>query len=204
VQWRAITRVRDRPPEGLHVHTYLSGPWPWYVTGPVMGLIALALLLYDGRMLGVAASYRTVCAAALPGRVEFFHFDWWNAGGWNLAFVAGLALGGFVSVHLLGSGGHVAITTAAHREIAALGIRDFGGLVPHELFSWQAALSLRGVLTLGVGGLLVGFGSSYAGGCTSGHGILGLADLQLSSFVAVIGFSVGGIFAAHVLLPLIL
>ena len=182
----------------------LLQPWPWYVTGPLMGAVAVALLLYGGRMLGVSASYRAICAAVAPGRIEFFQFDWRSAGGWNLAFVCGIALGGFVGAHLLGSAGPVSISAAARADLAALGITDFTGLVPRELFSRESALSIRGLLALGLGGFLLGFGAFYAGGCTSGHGILGLADLQFPSLVAVIGFFVGGLIAAHLLLPLVL
>jgi uncharacterized protein len=182
----------------------LSQPWPWYVTGPLMGAVATVLLLYGGRMLGVSASYRAICAAVAPGRIEFFQFDWRSAGGWNLAFACGLALGGFVGAHLLGSTEPVAISAAARADLAALGITDFTRLVPRELFSWDNALSLRGLLALGPGGFLLGFGAFYAGGCTSGHGVLGLADLQFPSLVAVIGFFVGGVIATHLLLPLVL
>jgi uncharacterized membrane protein YedE/YeeE len=181
-----------------------SQPWPWYVTGPLMGAVALALLVLDGRVLGVSASYRTLCAAVAPGRVAFFRFDWRSVGGWNLAFACGIALGGWVGVHLLGSAEPVRLSAAARADLAALGITDFTGLVPRELFSWRWALSPRGLVSLGLGGVLAGFGASWAGGCTTGHGISGLADLQLPSLVAVIGFFVGGFLAVHLLLPLVL
>lgn len=185
------------------MHPLLSHPWPWFVTGPLMGAVAVALLLVGNRTLGVSASYRTLCAVVAPGRVEFFRFAWRQAGGWNLAFSAGVAIGGFVGVHLLGSVEAVAISAAARRDLAALGISDFAGLAPRELFSWNA-LAGRALPSLLAGGFLVGFGSSYAGGCTSGHGILGLADRQLPSAVAVLGFFAGGIAASHLLLPFIL
>ena len=182
----------------------LSHPWPWYVTGPLMGAVAVALLLYGGRVLGVSASYRAICAAVAPGRIELFRFDWRRASGWNVAFAGGLALGGFVGVHLLGAPGPVSLSAAARADLAALGVTEIAGLVPRELYSWRGALSARGLLALGSGGFLVGFGALYAGGCTSGHGIVGLADLQAPSLVAVLGFLAGGTLAAHVLLPLAL
>lgn len=182
----------------------LSQPWPWYVTGPLMGAVALALLLYRGRTLGVSASYRTLCAAVAPARVEFFRFDWRRLGGWNLAFACGLALGGWVGVHLLGAAEPVRLSAAARDDLAALGITDFAGLLPRELFSWRWVLSPRGLLSFGLGGFLVGFGASWAGGCTSGHGISGLADLQAPSLVAVIAFLVGGFAAAHFIMPFVI
>jgi uncharacterized membrane protein YedE/YeeE len=185
------------------MHPLLSHPWPWYVTGPLMGAVAVALLLVGNRTLGVSSSYRTLCAVVAPGRVAFFRFAWRQAGGWNLAFSCGLALGGVIGVHLLGTGGPIAIAASARDDLAALGIVDFTGLAPRELFSWHA-LAGRALPSLLAGGFLVGFGSSYAGGCTSGHGILGLADLQRASAVAVLGFFAGGILASHLLLPFIL
>ena len=184
--------------------TSLSHAWPSYVSGSLMGVVAIALLLHGNRMLGVSASFRTMCAVIAPGRAEFFHFDWRRTGAWNLAFVCGIALGGFLSVRFLGAGHPVPLSTDMQRDLAALGITHVTGLVPPELFSWHAALGARGLLMLGGGGFLVGFGAMWAGGCTSGHGILGLADLQLPSLVAVAGFFTGGILTSRLLLPLLL
>jgi uncharacterized membrane protein YedE/YeeE len=55
-----------------------------------------------------------------------------------------------------------------------------------------------------VGGFLVGFGTRYAGGCTSGHAIMGLSNLQWPSLVATISFMVGGFIMANLILPFIL
>lgn len=182
----------------------LLRPWPWYVAGPLLGAVTVALLLVGNRALGMSGTFRSVCAIVAPRRVAFFHFDWRGSGGWNLVFAAGVALGGFVGVHLLGGGEPAALSAALVADLQALGITDLDGLLPADLFSWQAALGVRGLLTLVLGGFLVGFGASYAGGCTSGHGILGLADLQPASFVAVAGFFAGGLVAVHLVLPLLL
>jgi len=64
-------------------------------------------------------------------------------------------------------------------------------------------LSLKGFLVLAFGGLMVGFGSRYAGGCTSGHAISGLSDLQIQSLIAVAGFFIGGLLMTYFVLPLI-
>lgn len=182
----------------------LTKPWPWYVAGPLIGLIVPALLVIGGKMFGVSANLRTACAIVAPGKVEFFKFDWKRAGGWNLAFSLGILIGGFLAATFLASPDPIAISAATKADLAALGIRDFSGLVPSELFSWENVLTLKAFLLLGVGGFLVGFGAAYAGGCTSGHAIMGLADLQVPSLVAVLGFFAGGLIATHFLLPLIL
>ena len=182
----------------------LTSPWPWYVAGPLIGLIVPALLVIGGKMFGVSANLRTACAIVAPGNVEFFKFDWKRAGGWNLAFSLGIIIGGFIAATLLASPDPIAISAATKADLAALGITDFSGLVPSDLFSWENVFTLKGFLLLGVGGFLVGFGAAYAGGCTSGHAIMGLADLQFPSLVAVLGFFVGGLITTHFLLPLIL
>ncbi|MDP9348021.1 MAG: YeeE/YedE family protein [Gemmatimonadota bacterium] len=182
----------------------LSRPWPWYVAGPLIGLMVPTLLVVGGKMFGISSALRTVCAMVAPGKVEFFHFDWRRAGGWNLAFSLGILVGGFIAGFGLHSPEAIDISARTRAELAALGIHDFRGLVPAELFSWESLLTVKGVLLLGVGGFLVGFGAAWAGGCTSGHGIMGLADFQLPSLVAVIGFFVGGLLTTRFLLPLIL
>lgn len=182
----------------------LSQPWPWYVAGPLIGLMVPGLLLIGGKMFGISANLRTACAIVAPGKVEFFRFDWKRSGGWNLVFALGIMLGGFIAAVLLRDPHPIAISAATKADLAALGIRDFSGLVPREIFSWASVLTLKGFVLLGLGGFLVGFGSAYAGGCTSGHAIMGLADLQLPSLVAVLGFFAGGLITTYFLLPLIL
>ncbi|MBW3534416.1 MAG: YeeE/YedE family protein [Gemmatimonadetes bacterium] len=182
----------------------LMEPWPWYVAGPVLGLALPALLLAGNRVFGVSSNFRHVCAAGLPCRADYFRYDWRSAGLWNMAFGLGIVVGGYLAGGLLANPEPVAIAEATRADLAALGITDFGGLVPRELFSWGALLSPAGLVLLGVGGFLVGFGTAYAGGCTSGHGISGLADLQAASLIAVVAFFAGGILCTHLLLPLVL
>ena len=174
---------------------------PWYVAGPLIGLFVPVLLLVGNRMFGVSGNLRHMCAAALPTRAEFFRYDWRSIGGWNLAFAVGVLLGGAIVGALTPDGAQVALSPAAVESLAALGIHDTTGLVPGELFSWQMLLTGRGALVMIGGGLLIGFGTAYAGGCTSGHAITGLADFQLPSLIAVIGFFAGGLFSTWVLLP---
>jgi len=180
-----------------------SGPWPWYIAGPLIGLFVPALLIFGNRMFGVSSSLRHLCSALLPGRVEHFRYDWRRTGLWNLLFVAGTGLGGFLASQWGGSH-DVGISEQTRLALTSLGIHDFSGLAPREVFTWSALLTLKGFAAVVVGGLLVGFGSAYAGGCTSGHAISGLADLQLPSLIAVMGFFAGGLIATYFILPLVM
>lgn len=182
----------------------LSRPWPWYVAGPLLGLFAPLLLLLGNKLFGISSNLRHACAAVLPGDIAYFRYDWRGEGGWNLVFALGILVGGFLAGWVFANPEPVAIAAQTRADLAALGIRDFGGLVPDDLFSWSALLSVRGLLIIVLGGFLVGFGTAYAGGCTSGHGISGVADLQPASFLALVAFFVGGILGTFVLLPLIL
>ena len=183
---------------------FLSQPWPWYVAGPLIGLIVPALLLLGGKQFGISANLRHICAALIPSGLEFFDYDWMKSGLWNLTFLGGVLIGGLIAGTVLQQPDPVAISEATHADLETLGIEDFSGLLPGEIFSWTGLLTLRGLLFIVVGGFLVGFGARYAGGCTSGHAIMGLADLQLPSLIAVLGFFAGGLVATHFLLPLIL
>ncbi len=181
----------------------LSGPWPWYVGGPLIGLMVPLLLLLDNRTFGVSTSFEHVCAAVFPGRASLFAYDWRKKGGWNLALVLGIVLGGLLSTTLLSNPEPIVIADATRADLATLGVSDFSGLVPSEIFNWSSLKTGQGLLLLVGGGFLIGFGTRYGGGCTSGHAIFGLADLQLPSLIAVLGFFAGGLLTTHVLLPLI-
>lgn len=183
---------------------WMREPWPWYVAGPLIGLVVPALLLLGNKMFGISANLRTFCAVVSPNVADYFRFDWRRVGGWNLAFVVGIVLGGVLAGTVLAGPGEVAISAATRADLAALGIQDFRGLVPSDLISWDALLSVPGLIALVVGGFLVGFGSAYGGGCTSGHAITGLADLQLPSLIAVLGFFAGGLTVTHFVLPWLL
>lgn len=181
--------------------------WPWYVAGPVIGLFVPALLILGNRVFGVSSNLRHLCSAILPGKPAYFRYDWKRAGLWNLLFAAGILAGGFIASygasHWAGSQ-NVAISEQTRLALSGLGIHDFSGLAPREVFTWSALLTLKGFVSVVLGGFLVGFGAAYAGGCTSGHAISGLADLQLPSLIAVVGFFAGGLIATHFVLPLIL
>lgn len=179
-----------------------SSPWPWYIAGPVIGLFVPALLLIGNRMFGVSSNLRHLCAALLPCGVEHFDYDWKRAGLWNLLFVAGTGLGGFLASHW-GASHNVEISEQTRLALMSLGIHDFSGLAPREIFAWSVLFTSKGFFSVIVGGFLVGFGTAYAGGCTSGHAISGLADLQTPSLIAVAGFFAGGLITTYLILPLV-
>lgn len=183
----------------------LRRPWPWYVAGPLIGIVVPFVFWYGGRKWGVSSAFQHLCAATLPRKIEYFRYDWWKEGDWNLAMALGILVGGFLGGRVLSRPGYVvAISARARAHLAALGIHDFHGLVPHQLFSMGALTSLPGIVVVLFGGFLVGFGARWAGGCTSGHAISGLSNLMLASLVVVIGFFIGGLISAHVILPAIL
>ncbi len=181
----------------------LLDPWPWYICGPLIAII-MFLLLYFGKTFGMSSNLRTLCAIGGAGkRVAFFDFDW-KAQRWNLTVVLGAIIGGFIAHHLLSSPTAIDLNPKTVNDLSELGFSNAGqSLLPQELYNWDAVLSFKGISILLIGGLLVGFGTRYAGGCTSGHAITGLSSLQQPSLIAVIGFFTGGLCMIHLLYPLI-
>jgi uncharacterized membrane protein YedE/YeeE len=182
---------------------WLSQPWAWYVAGPLIGLIVPLLLILGNKSFGISSSMRHICAACAPANVKFFKYDW-KKEVWNLFFVGGIFLGALLATLFLDAGEPLVVHEDLAKELAEYGITNFNGLVPSDLFSWENALTLKGFLMMIVGGFLVGFGARYAGGCTSGHSIMGLSTLQLPSLIATVCFMVGGFLMANFILPLIL
>lgn len=181
----------------------LKQPWPWYVAGPLIGLIVPALLLLGNKHFGISANLRHACAACFPADIKFFKYDW-KKEVWNMFFVAGILIGSVVTALFLANPGGIVVAPALLGEMKEYGITDTANMLPAELFSLESLFTLRGIIMLAGGGFLVGFGTRYAGGCTSGHAIMGLSDLQWPSLVATISFMAGGFIMANVLLPLIL
>ncbi|GGA88462.1 hypothetical protein GCM10008015_31320 [Flavobacterium palustre] len=177
--------------------------WSWYISGFIIGLVML-VLIYFGKSFGMSSNLRTLCSMAGAGKkVSFFSFDW-KSQRWNLAVVAGAMLGGFVATHYLSDASNVSINPKTIEQLQTMNIdAPQGKLMPDALFSNQVFESPKSILILIVGGVLIGFGSRYAGGCTSGHAISGLSNLQFPSLIAVIGFFIGGLIMAHFILPLI-
>ncbi|MDX1907957.1 MAG: YeeE/YedE thiosulfate transporter family protein [Bacteroidia bacterium] len=187
----------------MQLLSFLSNPWPWYVAGPMIGLTVPALLLIGNKSFGISSSLRHICAACMPARIPFFQYDW-KKEAWNLFFVSGIFFGGVLAIVLLKNPEPVSVHPALAAELATYGVSQYDGLIPAQLFSWDSLFTLRGLILMVLGGFLVGFGTRYAGGCTSGHAIMGLSTLQWPSLVATCCFMAGGFLMANVILPLIL
>jgi uncharacterized membrane protein YedE/YeeE len=182
---------------------FLKQPWPWYVAGPLIGLTVPALLILGNKTLGISSSLRHVCAACMPSKIPFFNYDW-KKEAWNLFFVGGIVLGAFIVASFFSNPNPVAINPKLVAELNTYGITDQHSLLPEQLFNWHQLLTLKGFFVMVIGGFLVGFGTRYAGGCTSGHSIMGLSNLQLPSLIATICFMAGGFIMANLILPFIL
>jgi len=180
----------------------LSQPWPWYIAGVLIGLTVPALLLLGNKVFGISSSLRHICAACFPAGIPFFRYDW-KREVWNLFFVGGILIGGVIASTALANREPLLIGEATKTALEQMGVRDFTGLMPTDMFGSQSLLSLKGFFFLVLGGLLVGFGTRYAGGCTSGHAISGLANMQWPSLIATLCFMIGGFIGTWVLLPLI-
>ncbi len=153
-------------------------PWPWYVTGPLIGLMVPALLIFAGKSFGISSSFRDICAISRPNsKIPYLQYDWRNSM-WRLFLVIGVIIGGFIANNLLSTEPLI--------------------FLPDTYFSWQ------GILFLAIGGLFVGFGTRYADGCTSGHTIMGISSLQLSGLIASISFFAGGLIMTWLIFPLLL
>ncbi|RYG12278.1 MAG: YeeE/YedE family protein, partial [Chitinophagaceae bacterium] len=176
---------------------------PWYVAGPLIGLTVPALLILGNKSFGISSSLRHICAACIPANITFFKYDW-RKEAWNLFFVLGIFFGGVLAVQLFSNPNPVQVNPKLASELAEYGITNYNNLVPEDVMNWSALLTLRGFLLMVLGGFLVGFGTRYAGGCTSGHAIMGLSNLQWPSLIATVCFMVGGLIMANLLLPIIL
>jgi uncharacterized protein len=166
-------------------------PWPWYIAGALIGLIVPALLLLGNKHFGISSSLRHICAACIPGNISFFKYDW-KKELWNLFFVAGILVGGIVATQLLSNPEPIAVTPETVRDLEALNIEVDRNLMPSSIFGVENLFSLKGLIFFVAGGFLVGFGTRYAGGCTSGHSIMGLSTLQWPSLIATCCFMLGG------------
>ena len=182
---------------------FLKQPWAWYVAGTLIGLMVPALLILGNKTLGISSSLRHLCAACMPAKIPFFSYDW-KKEAWNLVFVAGIILGAFLVATFLSNPNPVNINPKLITELYGYGITEQHSLLPEQLFNWQQLFTIKGLFFMVFGGFLVGFGTRYAGGCTSGHAIMGLSNLQLPSLIATISFMAGGFIMANLILPYIL
>jgi len=182
---------------------FLKQPWPWYIAGPLIGLTVPALLISGKKTLGISSSLRHICAACIPAKIPFFTYEW-KKEAWNLFFAAGIILGAVIIASFFSNPNPVDINPKLVAELNRYGLTDHHSLMPEQLFNWQQLLTVKGLFFMVFGGFLVGFGTRYAGGCTSGHSIMGLSNLQLPSLIATICFMAGGFIMANLILPFIL
>jgi uncharacterized protein len=187
----------------VNIIHWIKQPWPWYVGGPLIGLMVPLLLLLGNKAFGVSSSLRHICAACFPADVSFFGYDW-KKEIWNLVFVVGIVAGAFLAVTFLSDHQPVQVNPKLVQELSGYGINDYNHLAPSDFFNWNNLLTAKGFILMIAGGFLVGFGTRYAGGCTSGHSIMGLSNLQWPSLVATICFMAGGFIMTNLILPYIL
>jgi uncharacterized membrane protein YedE/YeeE len=182
----------------------ISQPWAWYIAGPIIAFV-MFLLYYFGERFGVSSNLETFCAIGGAGKFSnYFKIDW-KHNYWNLIFVAGAISGGFISAHWLTPINTVNLNPQTVKDLADIGIQNAGATyLPKEIFSIETMLTVKGFLILLIAGVMVGFGARWAGGCTSGHAIVGLSNLELPSLISVIGFFIGGLTMTWFILPLIL
>lgn len=190
---------------------FLIRPWPWWFSGIMISVVMFSLIFF-GKHFSCSSNFRTICASAGAGkRVKFFNYNWKNQT-WNLLFLLGAMIGGYIAHQYLYDGSAIkfvkkkSIDDLHNIKMLEPELKPKGSIYriqPEELFGEEAVFSLRGFSILAIGGLLVGFGTRYAGGCTSGHAISGLSNLQLPSLISVIGFFIGGLIMTHFIFPFI-
>jgi len=182
---------------------FISQPWAWYVAGPIIAFV-MFLLYYFGERFGVSSNLETFCSIGGAGKfVDYFKIDW-KQNSWNLIFVVGGITGGFIASQWLSPTDAIALNPQTIQDLADIGIQNAGATyLPDEIFSIETMFSLKGFIILITAGFMVGFGARWAGGCTSGHAIVGLSNLELPSLISVIGFFIGGLVMTWLILPLI-
>lgn len=181
----------------------IKQPWHWAVAGILIGLTIPTLLIIGNKKFGISSSLRHICAMCVPAKIPFFQYEW-KKEIWNLFFVVGVLIGGIIATQLLSNPNSIVVAESTKESLSALGITDFSNLMPIDIFNVNNIFTIKGLIFFVIGGFLVGFGTRYAGGCTSGHAIMGLSNLQIPSLIATCCFMAGGFFSTNVILPFIL
>lgn len=177
-------------------------PWHWAVAGILIGLTVPTLLIIGNKSFGISSSLRHICAACIPANIPFFKYDW-KKEAWNLFFAGGILIGGFIATYFLSNPDIIVISQHTITDLKALGVQDFSHLMPADIFSVANIFTVKGLFFFVFGGFMVGFGTRYAGGCTSGHAIMGLSTLQVPSLIATCCFMIGGFTMTNLFLPFI-
>lgn len=180
---------------------FLLEPWPWYISGPLLGLMVPMLLFITNKQFGVSSNFKHICAMIAPKSIVFFNYDW-KKEAWNLVLIAGTVVGAWIAYTFLNP--TIGVDDDTFAILNQQGVHQFDGYAPADIFSWQGLFTLRGFIMIVIGGFLVGFGTRYANGCTSGHAIMGLSLLSVNSLIAVIGFFIGGLVMTYLILPYVL
>tara|TARA_B100000963_G_scaffold349013_1_gene357416 strand:- start:266 stop:829 length:564 start_codon:yes stop_codon:yes gene_type:complete len=180
----------------------LQGHWPWYITGILFGLIVPLLLIIGNKPFGISKSLKDI-ASLLPQNKFSQLKHMVKPDFWRLYFISGIIIGGYLAVLFLNGNATVDLSKSTKSDLENIGIINFDGLVPSQIFNWEFLLSFKGFLVMVLGGFLIGFGVRYANGCTSGHAIMGLSIFSPSSLIAVLGFFAGGLIMTHILFPLL-
>ena len=183
---------------------WIYEPWPWYIGG-IFIATTLVLLLFMGKTFGFSSNLRTMCSMMGAGKTcDFFCFNW-KAQTWNLLFLVGTILGGYIAYHFLSAdSAAIPLGETTIEKLNTLGFESAGKTyLPTELYGTTSLWSFKTIALLVLAGFFVGFGSRYAGGCTSGHAITGLSNFQLPSLLAVVGFFIGGLIMVHLIFPFI-
>ena len=146
----------------------LIQPWPWWLSGILIGLTVPMLYVLAGKAFGISTSLQEIGAVCAPNsRMEYLSKFDRKANAWTIVFVIGIAIGSLLATRFL--------------------TEDPKPFLPASFASVSGAIKLL------IGGFLVGFGTRYAGGCTSGHSITGISNLNWPSLVATVFFFVGGL-----------
>ena len=180
----------------------VKGPWHWSVAGLFIGLTVPALLLLGNKKFGVSSSLRHICAATVPAGIPFFNYDW-KKESWNLFFVTGIFFGALFAQFYLNDPNNLVVSEKTIAAISQYTTIEYNELLPREIFNWGNLTNMTGFIFIILGGFMVGFGTRYAGGCTSGHAIMGLSNLQWPSLVATVCFFIGGLVVTHFIYPFI-
>ncbi|MCI2229294.1 YeeE/YedE family protein [Polaribacter sp. MSW13] len=182
---------------------FITQPWPWYVGGPLIAF-TLFLMFYFGKSFGVSTSLETFCSIGGAGKFSDYFKINLKEKHWLLFFVIGILIGGFISSEFLMQSHAIDLNPATVKDLAELGFADAGSsYLPPEIYSTENMFTVKGFLILISAGVLIGFGTRYAGGCTSGHSITGLSSLQLPSLIATIGFFIGGLIMTWFIYPIL-
>jgi uncharacterized protein len=182
---------------------FLNEPWPWYISGPVIGMMVPLLLVFGNKNFGISSSLRHICAMCAPLNIKYFNYDW-KSEKWNLFFVGGIVIGGFLAGQFMMDKDYFGISVETIDALQNIGVSDFSRYLPGDIFAWENLFTIKGFIFMVFGGFMVGFGTRYANGCTSGHSISGLSNLQLGSLAATVAFFVGGLIMTHFILPYII